>query len=81
MRIGRFIYTHCRRFDAVGATVGSAPHEMPDLVDTPEQAAALELAPLLVREPLERFLDEHGIGDGRAGGASASATATRTSRS
>ncbi len=36
----------------------------PDLVDTPEQAAALELAPLLVREPLERFLDEHGIGAG-----------------
>ncbi len=36
----------------------------PDLVDTPEQAAELELAPLLVREPLERFLDEHGIGTG-----------------
>ncbi len=36
----------------------------PDLVDTPEEAAALELAPLLVREPLEAFLDEHGIGTG-----------------
>ncbi|HEY6780536.1 MAG TPA: phosphotransferase family protein [Thermoleophilaceae bacterium] len=36
----------------------------PDLVDTPEQAAALAQAPLLVREPLERFLDEHGIGTG-----------------
>jgi aminoglycoside phosphotransferase (APT) family kinase protein len=36
----------------------------PDLVDTPEQAAALELAPLLVREPLEGFLDQHGIGEG-----------------
>jgi aminoglycoside phosphotransferase (APT) family kinase protein len=36
----------------------------PDVVDTPEQAAQLELAPLLVREPLERFLDEHGIGNG-----------------
>ena len=37
----------------------------PDVVDTPQEAAALELAPLLVREPLEAFLDEHGIGSGR----------------
>ena len=36
----------------------------PDVVDTPQQAAASELAPLLVREPLEAFLDEHGIGSG-----------------
>jgi aminoglycoside phosphotransferase (APT) family kinase protein len=38
---------------------------VPDLVDTPQEAAELELAPLLVREPLEAFLDEHGIGSGR----------------
>jgi aminoglycoside phosphotransferase (APT) family kinase protein len=38
---------------------------MPDVVDTPQDAAALELAPLVVREPLEAFLDEHGIGSGR----------------
>ena len=37
----------------------------PDVVDTPQEAAASELAPLLVREPLEAFLDEHGIGSGR----------------
>jgi aminoglycoside phosphotransferase (APT) family kinase protein len=37
---------------------------MSDMVDTPEQAAALDRAPLLVREPLERFLDDHGIGSG-----------------
>src|SRR5215208_3886565 len=37
----------------------------PDLVDTPQEAASMELAPLLVREPLEAFLDEHGIGSGR----------------
>jgi aminoglycoside phosphotransferase (APT) family kinase protein len=36
-----------------------------DVVDTPQQAADLELAPLVVREPLEAFLDEHGIGRGR----------------
>jgi aminoglycoside phosphotransferase (APT) family kinase protein len=38
---------------------------MPDVVDTPQDAAELELAPLVVREPLEAFLDEHGIGSGR----------------
>src|SRR5918999_4611087 len=36
-----------------------------DVVDTTEEAAGLELPPLLVREPLEAFLDEHGIGAGR----------------
>jgi aminoglycoside phosphotransferase (APT) family kinase protein len=34
------------------------------IVDTPEEAAALELPPLLVRRPLEAFLDERGIGSG-----------------
>ena len=34
----------------------------PDVVDTPQEAAELELAPLVVREPLEAFLDAHGIG-------------------
>ena len=37
----------------------------PDVVDTPKEAAELEVAPLIVREPLEAFLDEHGIGEGR----------------
>jgi aminoglycoside phosphotransferase (APT) family kinase protein len=36
-----------------------------DVVDTSEDAAGLELAPLVVREPLEAFLDKHGIGEGR----------------
>jgi aminoglycoside phosphotransferase (APT) family kinase protein len=35
-----------------------------EIVDTPEEAAAQELAPLIVREPLTRFLDEHGLGSG-----------------
>jgi aminoglycoside phosphotransferase (APT) family kinase protein len=35
------------------------------IVDTPEEAAALDLPPLLVRRPLERLLDEHGLGSGR----------------
>jgi aminoglycoside phosphotransferase (APT) family kinase protein len=34
------------------------------IVDTPEEAAALELPPLLVRRPLEALLDEHGLGSG-----------------
>ena len=36
-----------------------------DVVDTPREAAALDLPPLLVREPLEAFLDAEGIGAGR----------------
>jgi aminoglycoside phosphotransferase (APT) family kinase protein len=36
-----------------------------DVVDTAREAAELELPPLLVREPLEEFLDGHGIGQGR----------------
>ena len=35
-----------------------------DVVDTPRDAAEQELPPLIVREPLEAFLDERGIGDG-----------------
>jgi aminoglycoside phosphotransferase (APT) family kinase protein len=35
-----------------------------DIVDTPGQAARQELPPLIVREPLEAFLDEHGLGEG-----------------
>jgi aminoglycoside phosphotransferase (APT) family kinase protein len=34
------------------------------IVDTPEQAAALDLPPLLVRRPLEAFLDARGLGAG-----------------
>ena len=37
---------------------------MSAIVDTPEEAARLELAPLLVRRPLEAYLDEHGLGSG-----------------
>jgi aminoglycoside phosphotransferase (APT) family kinase protein len=37
----------------------------PDVVDTAQDASALELPPLVVREPLEAFLDAHGIGSGR----------------
>jgi aminoglycoside phosphotransferase (APT) family kinase protein len=36
----------------------------PPIVDTPEEAAALDLAPLLVRRPLEAHLDAHGLGSG-----------------
>src|SRR5215208_1616685 len=36
-----------------------------DVVDTAQDAAEQQLPPLLVREPLERFLDAHGIGAGR----------------
>jgi aminoglycoside phosphotransferase (APT) family kinase protein len=38
---------------------------MSGVVDTPEQAAALDLAPLLVRRPLEAFLDARGLVSGR----------------
>jgi aminoglycoside phosphotransferase (APT) family kinase protein len=37
---------------------------MTAIVDTPEEAAALDLPPLLVRRPLEAFLDAHGLGEG-----------------
>jgi aminoglycoside phosphotransferase (APT) family kinase protein len=36
----------------------------PDVVDTLQDASSLEQPPLVVREPLERFLDEHGLGSG-----------------
>jgi hypothetical protein len=35
-----------------------------EIVDTPEEAAEQELAPLLVREPLAEFLDAAGLGSG-----------------
>lgn len=37
---------------------------MSAIVDTPEQAAALEQEPLLVRRPLEAYLDAQGLGSG-----------------
>jgi aminoglycoside phosphotransferase (APT) family kinase protein len=37
---------------------------MSSIVDTPEEATALEPEPLLVRRPLEAFLDERGLGSG-----------------
>jgi aminoglycoside phosphotransferase (APT) family kinase protein len=36
----------------------------PDIVDTPAEAADLERPPLIVREPLEEFLDAQGLGSG-----------------
>ncbi|MBD0281369.1 MAG: phosphotransferase family protein [Thermoleophilaceae bacterium] len=36
----------------------------PDVVETHRDARELERPPLVVREPLERFLDVHGIGSG-----------------
>ena len=35
-----------------------------DIVDTPAEAAEQELPPLIVRDPLEAFLDQHGLGSG-----------------
>jgi aminoglycoside phosphotransferase (APT) family kinase protein len=35
-----------------------------EIVDTPEEASEQELQPLIVREPLQTFLDEHGLGSG-----------------
>src|SRR3954469_9960780 len=37
----------------------------PDVVDTHAEAAEAEQPPLVVREPLEAFLDARGIGEGR----------------
>lgn len=38
--------------------------EVAEIVDTAEQAAGLALPPLLIREAVEGFLDDHGIGEG-----------------
>src|SRR4051812_41828870 len=35
-----------------------------EVVDTPDEAREQELEPLIVREPLERFLDAHELGSG-----------------
>src|SRR5215207_2118913 len=40
------------------------PRAVTAIVDTPEEAAQLELPPLLVRRPLEAFLDGCGLGSG-----------------
>ena len=37
---------------------------MSTIVDTHDEAARLDLPPLLVRRPLEAFLDQHGLGSG-----------------
>lgn len=37
---------------------------MTTIVDTLEQAARLELEPLLIRRPLEAYLDAHELGSG-----------------
>ncbi|HWH43639.1 MAG TPA: phosphotransferase family protein [Thermoleophilaceae bacterium] len=36
-----------------------------EIVDTPDEAAGQDLPPLIVREPLEAYLDSQGIGSGR----------------
>jgi aminoglycoside phosphotransferase (APT) family kinase protein len=36
-----------------------------DVVDTPAEARAEDMPPLIVREPLEAYLGEQGLGDGR----------------
>src|SRR3954452_19208404 len=38
-----------------------------EVVETPEEAREQELEPLIVREPLERFLDSNGLGSGPLG--------------
>src|SRR5687768_4575510 len=35
-----------------------------EIVDTPEDAAGQELAPLIVRAPLASYLDDHDLGSG-----------------
>jgi aminoglycoside phosphotransferase (APT) family kinase protein len=35
-----------------------------EIVETLDEAGDLELAPLLIRRPIEAFLDEHGLGSG-----------------
>lgn len=35
-----------------------------EIVDTPAEAASQELAPLLIRRPLEAYFDAHGLGEG-----------------
>ena len=35
-----------------------------DIADTPAEAAALDLPPLIVREPLEAYLDSRELGAG-----------------
>ena len=37
---------------------------MTAIVDTPEEGEALDQPPLLILRPLERFMDEHGLGAG-----------------
>jgi aminoglycoside phosphotransferase (APT) family kinase protein len=48
--------------------MGSAAHlgsaAVPAIVDTTEEAQALDLSPLLVRRPLEAYLDAQGLGSG-----------------
>jgi aminoglycoside phosphotransferase (APT) family kinase protein len=44
----------------------SIPIAPDDIVRTPDEAAGNDRPPLLVLDPLEAFLDEHGIGEGEA---------------
>jgi aminoglycoside phosphotransferase (APT) family kinase protein len=49
---------------AFQATDGIVCARVTAIVDTQEEAAALDLPPLLVRRPLEARLDAHGLGSG-----------------
>jgi aminoglycoside phosphotransferase (APT) family kinase protein len=42
----------------------TVPGAVTAIVDTPEEAEGLALPPLLVRRPLEAYLDAHGLGGG-----------------
>jgi aminoglycoside phosphotransferase (APT) family kinase protein len=47
-----------------GAKGGNLTVSPVDIVDTPVDAEALELAPLIIRNPLEDYLEAHGYGSG-----------------
>src|SRR3954465_12450037 len=40
------------------------PRHMPDIVDTHEQAEQEKRPPLIIRRPLEQYLDSQGLGTG-----------------
>ena len=61
--VSRSVYVQTPRV-LTGCGVDSTIHALTAIVDTPEEAAALELPPLLIRRPLEAFLDAHGLGSG-----------------
>src|ERR1700724_867944 len=55
---------HTNALQAIAFPAMSAPIAPDDIVRNPEQASENGRPPLLVLEPLMRFLDEHGLGEG-----------------